>query len=119
MIAASALALCHLIVLRLVFRLPVPVLAGRQGLAAARRAVMESRRERRDAGGVQSYTGTIVLGFLSMPDETAWHSASLRLFLAVHTGVWLYHATLLPNLSRLVRDEPREMAARNGRVDCA
>jgi O-antigen/teichoic acid export membrane protein len=56
--------------------------------------------------GVQWYAGVILLGFLAAPSDVAWQSASLRLVLAIHTGVWLYLYVLLPGLARVVVADP-------------
>jgi O-antigen/teichoic acid export membrane protein len=56
------------------------------------------------------YAGIILLGYLATPTDTAWHSASLRLVMALHTGVWLYLYVLLPNLARVVIRDPSAWA---------
>jgi O-antigen/teichoic acid export membrane protein len=53
------------------------------------------------------YAGIILLGYLATPTDTAWHSASLRLVMAIHTGVWLYLYVLLPTLARVLRRDPQ------------
>lgn len=52
--------------------------------------------------GVHWYAGVILLGVMATSIDTAWQSASLRLILAIHTGVWMYLSVLLPNLARLL-----------------
>ncbi len=39
-------------------------------------------------------------------DQVAWLAAPLRIVMALHTGVWLYFFTLLPQLSRSVAEGP-------------
>jgi O-antigen/teichoic acid export membrane protein len=55
--------------------------------------------------GVHWYAGLILLGYLATSIDAAWHSAALRLVMALHTGVWLYLYVLLPNLARLIADD--------------
>ena len=55
--------------------------------------------------GVHWYAGLILLGYLATTTDAAWHSAALRLVMALHTGVWLYLYVLLPNLARLIADD--------------
>ena len=102
-LGASALAACHLVVLRRIFKLSIRIGEGRHGLSSLfagtwRVGVSDV------TWGVQTYAGLIYLGYMAAAQETAWHSSSLRLLLAIHTGVWLYLTTLLPNLARLARD---------------
>ncbi len=69
--------------------------------------------------GVHWYAGLILLGYLAAPTDAAWHSTALRLVMAIHTGVWLYLYVLLPNLARVVTDDPtgwRTMVERSLRL---
>jgi O-antigen/teichoic acid export membrane protein len=71
------------------------------------------------AWGVHWYAGLILLGYLSTSTEAAWHSAALRLVVALHTGVWLYLYVLLPHLARLLagdRPEWRRMVEQSLRL---
>ena len=105
-LAALALAMCHLLVLRRVFRLPVRIRhGGHDSFALLARSWRIGASD--VAWGVHAYAGLIFLGYASTPPETAWHSASLRLLLALHAGVWLYLSTLLPTLARLSHDNPQ------------
>jgi O-antigen/teichoic acid export membrane protein len=102
-LGASTLAACNLVVVRRIFKLPIRFEEGRHGLSA-----LLARTWRVGASdvtwGVQTYAGLIYLGYMASPQDTAWHSSSLRLLLTIHTGVWLYLTTLLPNLARLAHD---------------
>lgn len=102
-LGASALAACNLVVARGVFKLIPRIEEGRHGLSS-----LVARTWRVGASdvtwGIQNYAGLIFLGYTATAQETAWHSSSLRLLLAIHTGVWLYLTTLLPNLARLAHD---------------
>lgn len=104
-LGAAALALCNLVVLRRVFHLPIRLLEERHGLLQ-----ILSRSWRIGATevtwSVHWYSGLILLGYLATATDTAWHSASLRLVVALHTGVWLYLYVLLPNLARVVTRDP-------------
>jgi O-antigen/teichoic acid export membrane protein len=49
-------------------------------------------------------------------DQVAWLAGPLRIVMALHTGVWLYFFTLLPELSRSVAEGPdtwRQLARRS------
>jgi O-antigen/teichoic acid export membrane protein len=90
----------HAIVLRRVFALPVrlndatyPVLSllGRSWTVCASELTW----------GLHWYAGLILLGMFASAADAAWQSASLRLILGLHTGVWLYLYALLPGLARL------------------
>jgi O-antigen/teichoic acid export membrane protein len=104
-LGAAALVLCNIVVLRQAFQLPLRLAEERHGLLA-----ILSRSWRIGATevtwSVHWYAGLILLGFLATPTDTAWHSASLRLVMALHTGVWLYLYVLLPNLARVVTRDP-------------
>jgi O-antigen/teichoic acid export membrane protein len=56
--------------------------------------------------GIHWYAGLVLLGVMATSVDAAWQSASLRLILAVHTGVWMYLSVLLPNLARLLASDP-------------
>jgi PST family polysaccharide transporter len=104
-LAAAGLALCSVVVLRMVFDLPVQLRESRQALVE-----LLARSWRTGASevtwGVQWYAGLILLGYLATSTDAAWHSSSLRLVMALHTLVWLYLYVLLPTLARLVADDP-------------
>lgn len=106
---AAALALCNVLVLRTMFDLRVPIRVGLDGL----RLILQ-RSWRIGATeltwGVHWYSGLILLGYLATSPDAAWHSASLRLVMALHTGVWLYLYVLLPNLARVVSRDPAAWA---------
>lgn len=58
--------------------------------------------------GVHWYGGVVLLGYLATSADAAWHSAALRLVVALHTIVWLYFYVLLPSFARLLdRDRVR------------
>jgi O-antigen/teichoic acid export membrane protein len=69
--------------------------------------------------GLHWYAGLILLGMLASSTDAAWQSASLRLILGLHTGVWLYLYALLPGLARLWAtdvDEWRRLIAHSLRM---
>jgi O-antigen/teichoic acid export membrane protein len=55
--------------------------------------------------GVHWYAGLILIGYLATPTDAAWESASLRLVMAIHTGVFLYLYVLLPTLVRSLQTD--------------
>jgi O-antigen/teichoic acid export membrane protein len=109
--AALALALCNAIVLLRVF----PSVARRfpaawwDGFRPANLRAVLGRSWRIGASeiswAVLWYSGLVLLGYLATSADAAWHSAGLRLVLAIHTGVWLYLFVLLPNLTRLLASD--------------
>jgi O-antigen/teichoic acid export membrane protein len=117
---AAALAICHSVVW-LSIRGHLPALRARLSTDADARAEAERSAPELTLGhvfrrswrigaseitwGVQWYAGLILLGVLSTSTEAAWHSAGLRLVLALHTGVWLYLYVLLPSFARLVKTD--------------
>ncbi|MGH9387713.1 MAG: oligosaccharide flippase family protein [Vicinamibacterales bacterium] len=104
-LGAGALALSNVIVFRKVFGFAVPVRRGRDHLVSV---LKQSWRigATEVTWGAHWYAGLILLGYLATSTEVAWHSASLRLVMALHTGVWLYLYVLLPNLARVVTRDP-------------
>ncbi|MEQ1574856.1 MAG: oligosaccharide flippase family protein [Vicinamibacterales bacterium] len=104
LLGATALALCSLLVLRYVFHLRVWIRDGYRDMfhLVARSWTIGAIEV---AWSVLWYAGLILLGYLATSEDTAWHSANLRLIIALHTGVWLYFSVLLPNLARLLRHD--------------
>ncbi len=101
---AVALALCSVIVVRRVFRLPVTIgTAGADSRALLARTWTIGAAE--VAWGAQWYAGVILLGYLATSTDAAWQSTALRLVMALHTIVWLYLYVLLPNLARLLAED--------------
>jgi O-antigen/teichoic acid export membrane protein len=108
-LGAAALALCNVIVWRTVFDRRAQIRAGLHGLLSIlQRSWKIGATEL--TWGVHWYSGLILLGYLATSTDAAWHSASLRLVMALHTGVWLYLYVLLPNLARLVTRDPEAWA---------
>ena len=109
---AAALALCSWLLLGRVARghheaasRPAPAASARELGAILRRSWPIGATE--ITWGLHWYAGLILLGYLATSTDAAWHSAALRLVMALHTGVWLYLYVLLPNLARLIHaDRP-------------
>jgi O-antigen/teichoic acid export membrane protein len=101
---AAALALCNLIVLRGAFQVAMPARTTGSDLKAV---LAKSWRigATEVTWAAHWYAGLILLGYLAGPTDVAWHSVGLRIVMALHTGVWLYLYVLLPNLTRLIRDD--------------
>jgi O-antigen/teichoic acid export membrane protein len=49
---------------------------------------------------VKMFGATVIVGMIATPTETGTFAAAMRIFIAVHTFVWLYFFNLLPSLSR-------------------
>ena len=98
---ATALAVCNLLVLRTAFDVPVHIGEGHRELRLTLKKSWTIGASE-VTWGVHWYAGLILLGYLATTTDAAWHSAGLRLVMALHTGVWLYLYVLLPNLARLV-----------------
>jgi O-antigen/teichoic acid export membrane protein len=104
LLAVGALSLCNLLALRQALKIRVPLGAAFDGLRpVVTQSWMVGASELTWA--VHWYAGLILLGYVATSTDAAWQSASLRLVMALHTGVWLYLWVLLPILSqRLTSD---------------
>jgi O-antigen/teichoic acid export membrane protein len=49
---------------------------------------------------VKMFGATLLVGLIASAEDTGYFSAAMRIFIAVHTFVWLYFFNLLPSLSR-------------------
>lgn len=49
---------------------------------------------------VKMFGATLIVGLIATAEETGYFAAAMRIFIALHTFVWLYHFNLLPSLSR-------------------
>ncbi len=101
LLGAGALALCNLVVFRRAFSLAIPVRDGRRGfvdLIGRSWSIGASEV----VWGLHWYSGLVLLGYLATSQDAAWYSAGLRIVMALHTAVWLYHYVLLPNLAHLL-----------------
>lgn len=105
LLGVAAMVAVHVAVLRMIvkLRLDSPVEAGGVRSLLARSWPVSAAEL---TWGLHWYAGVILLGFLAGPADVAWQSASLRLVLAIHTGVWLYLYVLLPGLARVVVADP-------------
>jgi len=115
---AAAMVCVHVLALHKVFRLPIHFDNPAYGITSLlRRSWTVCASEL--TWGSHWYAGLILTGVLAKPDEVAWQSASLRLILALHTGVWLYLTVLLPTFARLIRSDTggwRRLTERSLRV---
>lgn len=46
------------------------------------------------------FGATFLVGVVAVPSETGLFAGAMRIYIALHTFVWLYYANLLPSLSR-------------------
>lgn len=49
---------------------------------------------------VKMFGATVIVGLIASPAETGTFASAMRIFIAIHTFVWLYFFNLLPSLSR-------------------
>ena len=49
---------------------------------------------------VRMFGATLILGLVATADDTGYFAGAMRIFIALHTFVWLYYFNLLPSLSR-------------------
>lgn len=49
---------------------------------------------------VKMFGATLILGLVATAEETGYFAGAMRILIALHTFVWLYHFNLLPSLSR-------------------
>jgi len=49
---------------------------------------------------VKMFGATLILGLVATAEDTGYFAGAMRILIALHTFVWLYHFNLLPSLSR-------------------
>jgi O-antigen/teichoic acid export membrane protein len=49
---------------------------------------------------VKMFGATFIVGFVATSEDTGYFAGAMRIYIALHTFVWLYFANLLPSLSR-------------------
>jgi PST family polysaccharide transporter len=49
---------------------------------------------------VKMFGATLIVGLIATADDTGYFAGAMRIFIALHTFVWLYYFNLLPSLSR-------------------
>ncbi len=49
---------------------------------------------------IKMFGATLILGLVATAEDTGYFAGAMRILIAVHTFVWLYHFNLLPSLSR-------------------
>ncbi len=49
---------------------------------------------------IKMFGATIIIGLVATAEDTGYFAGALRIYIALHTFVWLYYANLLPSLSR-------------------
>jgi len=59
---------------------------------------------------VKMFGATVIVGIIASPSETGIFGGAMRLFVAIHTFVWLYFFNLLPSLSRAWTSDHDEFA---------
>lgn len=49
---------------------------------------------------VKMFGATLIIGLIATAEDTGYFAGAMRIFIALHTFVWLYYFNLLPSLSR-------------------
>ncbi len=49
---------------------------------------------------VKMFGATLIVGLIATPVDTGYFAGAMRIFIALHTFVWLYYFNLLPSLAR-------------------
>lgn len=49
---------------------------------------------------IKMFGATFILGLVATAEDTGYFAGAMRIYIALHTFVWLYYANLLPTLSR-------------------
>lgn len=49
---------------------------------------------------VKMFGATFIIGFAATAEDTGFFAGAMRIYIALHTFVWLYYVNLLPSLSR-------------------
>jgi O-antigen/teichoic acid export membrane protein len=68
---------------------------------------------------VKMFGATLILGLVATAEDTGYFAGAMRILIALHTFVWLYHFNLLPSLSRAWeqgRDKFSEIIANSMRI---
>ena len=58
---------------------------------------------------VKMWGATFVIGLIATAEDTGYFAGAMRIYIALHTFVWLYFFNLLPSLSRAWEVCPHEM----------
>jgi len=60
---------------------------------------------------VRMFGATLILGLVATADDTGYFAGAMRIFIALHTFVWLYYFNILPSLSRAWIDGQEQFTA--------
>lgn len=60
---------------------------------------------------VKMWGATFIIGLVATAEDTGYFAAAMRIYIALHTFVWLYFFNMLPSLSRAWELGPVQMAA--------
>lgn len=59
---------------------------------------------------LKMFGATFIVGLVATPEDTGLFAGAMRIYIAVHTFVWLYFFNLLPSLSRAWVQGPEQLA---------
>lgn len=60
---------------------------------------------------VKMFGATLIVGLVATAEDTGQFAGAMRIFIAVHTFVWLYYFNLLPSFSRAWTEGPEKLYA--------
>jgi O-antigen/teichoic acid export membrane protein len=58
---------------------------------------------------VKMFGATFIVGLVARAEDTGYFAAAMRIYIALHSFVWLYYFNLLPSLSRAWGHGPRHL----------
>ena len=57
---------------------------------------------------VKTFGATLIIGLVATSEDTGFFAGAMRIYIALHTFVWLYYFNLLPSMSRSWENGPGE-----------
>jgi O-antigen/teichoic acid export membrane protein len=56
------------------------------------------------------FGATFVIGLIATAEDTGYFAGAMRIYIALHTFVWLYYFNMLPSMSRAWEQGPEKLA---------
>lgn len=60
---------------------------------------------------LKMFGATFIVGLIATAEDTGYFAGAMRIYIALHTFVWLYFFNMLPSLSRAWVEGPEQMSA--------